>query len=145
MHNKKILSIKEKNIDYVIYCDTDSVAGESIVRSNLYGNISLENLFIKLTSEKGNECVTDIAGRNFIFPSKLKLPFYDDTTDQIKNGSVDYIEKHIVEKELFEIITEQGRSIIVTDDHSLIVDRNGNLTEIKANDLKENDVLICII
>ena len=143
--NKKIKRIKEKCHDFVIYCDTDSVAGNSIVMTDKFGKKSLNELFEILVNDNNNEYISDITGREFVFPYQLKLPFYSSEDKRIQYGEVDYIEKHRVKKELFEITTESGKKIVVTDDHSIMVDRDDKLVEIKANELKKDDTLICIL
>lgn len=143
--NKKIKRIREKCHDYVIYCDTDSVAGNSTVITDNFGKISLNELFETLINDNKNEYITDITGREFVFPNQLKLPFYNETDKNIQYGDVEYIEKHRVKKELFEITTESGKKIVVTDDHSIMVDRDDALIEIKASELKKDDTLICIV
>lgn len=143
--NKKIKRIKEKCHDFVIYCDTDSVAGNSIVMTDKFGKKSLNELFEILVNDNNNEYISDITGREFVFPYQLKLPFYSNEDKRIQYGEVDYIEKHRVKKELFEITTESGKKIVVTDDHSIMVDRDDKLVEIKANELKKDDTLICML
>lgn len=138
----KIKSIKEKHNDHVIYCDTDSVAGDSFVRTNLYGTIDITTLFNNLKDDTDIQYMSDSSGREFVFPSKLKLPFLCDESEQILEGNVEYVEKHLVKKELFEVETESGKKIRITDDHSLIVRRVGSLLEIKPRDLKSDDYLV---
>lgn len=132
-----------KSNDYITYTDTDSVAGTSIVNTNLYGKISLENLFSKL-EENNEEHVIDSSNREFIFPKKLKLPFYDEENKKIKTGNVDYIEKHKIFKKRFKIKTKLGKEIIVSEDHSIMVLENSRLIEKKPTELSKNDEIITI-
>jgi intein/homing endonuclease len=49
--------------------------------------------------------------------------------------------KHEVEKEMFKI-TVNGKSVIVTEDHSVMIFRDGKLRSCKAKDIKSEDKLI---
>jgi intein/homing endonuclease len=86
----------------------------------------------------------DILGKKFIFPSGLKMPYFDENENVIKYGEVEYIEKHKVKKMSFRIKTKAGKYIEVTEDHSIMVLENGALVEKKPKDLNKSDKIISI-
>lgn len=133
MKHKEISKIKEKSKDYVIYCDTDSVSGDSIVDTNLYGKVSLDKLFDELYIDNLPTYFDINEFRQFIFPSDLKLPYYDEENCAIETGLVQYIERHFAKKELFKISTSDTY-VVVTDDHSLMIFANDKLTKYTAKE-----------
>lgn len=51
--------------------------------------------------------------------------------------------KHTVTKDLYKFKVEGGREVTCTDDHSILtMDKEGNLVETKANQLKEGDYML---
>jgi DNA polymerase elongation subunit (family B) len=132
-----------KNADFVTYCDTDSVAGTSMVSSDLFGEISIENLFSKL-EDNDEEYVIDSDNREFIFPKELKLPYYNEIDKKICFGNVEYIEKHKVKKSLYKIKTKSGKEIIVSQDHSIMILDNDILIEKKPTEIKIGEKTIIL-
>jgi intein/homing endonuclease len=55
---------------------------------------------------------------------------------------INYIYRHKVNKEAWRIVDEDGNEIIVTGDHSIMVERNGEIIAIKPGELLENDLLV---
>lgn len=141
--NQYYRNVTKTNEDYVIYTDTDSVTGDSLVKTNI-GNYHIENLFSKLENE-GEEFMEDLVGRKFIFPKELKMPFFDENSSSIKTGNVKYIEKHNIKKTVFKIKTKSGKTINVTEDHSIMVLENGGLIGKKPKDLLRTDKVITIL
>lgn len=130
------------NIDHVIYIDTDSVDGNSMVRSKEYGNVSIQELFDKY--DFIHNIIHKIPdNRQFVFPNNLNLPYYDEINKLVKYGKVKFIEKHHVKKRMFKIKTLYTE-VIVTEDHSCMILENDKLVEKKAKDLKKNDKVIVI-
>lgn len=135
--------LKTNNIDYVKYCDTDSVDGTSVIRSNKFNPMSVELLFNKC-KELNNDYVIDISGREFIFPDNLKSPFFDEINNKIQYGNIQYIEKHKIKKLQYKIKTKLGKEIIVSEDHSIMVFDGKKLIEKKPKDLTPLDKIISI-
>ena len=53
-----------------------------------------------------------------------------------------YVYRHKTNKDKWEITSEEGQSIIVTDDHSCMVERDGKLLEVKPSEILEDDILL---
>jgi len=56
--------------------------------------------------------------------------------------SIDYVYRHKVEKEMFEIEDEYGNIVTVTEDHSVMIERDGKFLEIKPTEILDTDLLI---
>lgn len=145
-HFKQIYEKYNKQLgetnNIIQYIDTDSVSGDSIINTNLYGRKKIEDVFSKLKNNKIVLNMTDLSGRDFVFPTNLTLPFYDENTKTIKSGKVEYIEKHLVKKKMFKIKTKSGKEIIVTEDHSIMVLRDNVLIQIYPKNILKTDKII---
>lgn len=142
----KWFSKKLGEVDTVnpIYTDTDSVDGASVLRVNGKLNISIEKLWSMLEVTENVTITND--GRQFIFPETIKLPYYNEDTDVVQLGSVEYIEKHTVEKDLYEIELESGQTVIVTEDHTIMVHDiyTNKLVEKTPEQLNPDDIAVSI-
>lgn len=123
---------------YIIYGDTDSVVGSTLVRTDK-GNIKIEDLYNQLNG------YIEIRGNN---------NFIKHVTDKIKSGSIsknleyqekqiNYVMSHKVKKRMFKIKCN-GDEVTITEDHSMVVIRNDKLIEIKPKDIQKNDKLVKI-
>jgi DNA polymerase elongation subunit (family B) len=130
--------------DYIIYIDTDSVGPNSVVKIKGRGDFKIKDLFEELVND---ECdyIEDIMGKKFIFPKNLQMPYYDEKDGNIKYGNVKYIEKHKVKKLTYRIKTKNGKSVDVTEDHSIMVIENSKVIEKKPKELNKNDKIISIL
>jgi hypothetical protein len=68
---------------------------------------------------------------------------YNTKTNELESKEVNYVMSHEVEKEMFRIEYEDT-FIEVTADHSLLVNRNGKVIEVKPNELHDHDELIIL-
>lgn len=122
----------------IIYNDTDSEIGSTIHHTN-YGDLSVEELFLMGTTFWG-----DGKGKEYSHQPDLKVLSYDPETDSAYYGFTNYIYRHKVSKAQWEIEDEDGNTVRITGDHSIMVERNGVLTEIKPKDMLLTDVLITV-
>lgn len=131
--------MKTKSIDYVIYGDTDSVVGDSIIEVNG------EKITIKDYYEKNNNFILkDTFNRNFVKIVRNDLtPTVELKTRNFEYKKIKYVMKHTVKKEMFKI-SVNGSSVTVTEDHSIIVKRNGRLFSVKPINILKTDKIINI-
>jgi DNA polymerase elongation subunit (family B) len=115
----------------------DSVTGDTLIKTD-DGEFSIEELFKQCQShsivddkEYGTETYSKVIGFNA----------FEDTTVMSK---VSYVMRHKTKKKIYKITLENGKSVKVTEDHSVMVDRDGFLIEIKPNDIQDNDLIICL-
>lgn len=121
-----------------IYGDTDSVVGSSIIRTSL-GNMTVEELFEKHCGD----FVTD-GDKEYGHNDDIMVMSYDPEIQQPYMGHINFVYRHEVDKDLYEVEDELGNVVTVTEDHSIIVERNGILVEVKPFDLSSDDVIISI-
>jgi len=121
----------------IIYGDTDSVDAESIIRTNL-GDKTVEDLFLSgsLFWQEGNKEYS----RNDAVQVVSYLPEENKTTLSKYN----YVYRHKVRKKKYRITTSSGKSVIVTEDHSVMVLIDGQLVEKKPTQLTKNDKVITL-
>lgn len=122
----------------------DSVTGDSIIRTSA-GKISIEELFSRL-----HHTIKTDGGKEYAIPTeaeeedRIKVLGYNAFEDTANFNAISYVMRHKTTKQLYEIETEDGSTITVTEDHSVIVDRDGFTTEVKPADLRNDDVLITV-
>ena len=126
----------------VVYGDTDSVAGDSVIKTSI-GEDTIENIFNQLSIEKG----MIIENGKTTQQEVVKNPNFDILNyknDKIVYSPVKYIYRHKVNKPKWLLKCKSGKQIEVTGDHSLIVFRNGEKLAIKAKDIQKNDKILKI-
>ena len=134
----KLQSLIPSEKPYVLYCDTDSCVGSTIIETDC-GKIKIEDLYTSLSG------MLEVRGENnFIkhVKSPIKAASVNDNRE-LEYNHINYVMKHKVKKRMFKIKCD-GDEVIITEDHSLIVLRNETLTEIKPKDVQKNDKLLKI-
>lgn len=122
-----------------VISDTDSVTGDAILQTDLYGDISFEELEKKAAK-------VEFRGEKmyYFFDEPLKVNNY--INGKVELDDVEYLYSHKVEKDVYEIELEDGKTIRVTEDHSIMVlDEYGEPTiEKKPSELTEDDICMVI-
>lgn len=137
--NEFIAEKYDHNGDAVIYGDTDSVAFDSIISicNNTYKkDITIEDLFYK-----GDICWKE-GDKEYSRNDDIKVINYDN--GNLKYNNYNYVYRHKVSKRKFKITDINGKSVTVTEDHSIMVLEDDNLVEKKPVDLKNGDKIICL-
>lgn len=144
LHEK--LGISEYTINKIddqaaIYTDTDSVAGDTLIHSEKFGLITIEELY-ELSRENGDAGST-LAGHESVKSEDNYLNWTQSEGLHYSPGK--RIIRHNVSKERWKLSTVSGKEVIVTGDHSLIVFREGSQIEIKARDINiETDQVLIV-
>lgn len=116
--------------DRVIGVDTDSVVGDTIIKvnnksikiSDYYNSISDNNLLDSLKEIKRVDGDYSISFNG----------------NEIQNKPIKYVMRHKTKKMLYKI-TVGNNSVIVTEDHSImVIDTDDKLIEIKPSELNKN-------
>jgi hypothetical protein len=129
--------------DFFIYSDTDSCAGDSVL--NIFdenGNlekITIENLYLRL----GGELKTEI-DKIKLETNNIQTPSLNTKSSEIEMKNINYIWKHLVDKEMFKIKCGDNE-VVVTEDHSIIIERNNKYISVKPRDIIDGDKLIEIV
>lgn len=115
----------------------DSVTGDTIIRTE-EGNKTIEEMF--------NECLDHciVGEKEYGSLNYSKVIGFNSYYMQPNISNVSYIMRHKTKKKLYKITTANGKQVTVTEDHSIMVDRDGFLIECKPQDLKETDGIITI-
>lgn len=117
--------------------DTDSVTGDTIIEVNGQ-KLTIEEFY----NNCGDDFIKYDAFNNDYVKAVNGAVTSAVTTDFIKvTKPVTYVMKHKVKKRMFRI-TAGGKSVVVTEDHSVMVKRRNKLISIKAKNIKKTDVLI---
>jgi len=125
-------------MDRVIGSDTDSVASDSIIRSDV-GTMSIEQLFNEMKALSPN---LDIKDQEYVMPYNLRVMSHDSNTES-KLRKVKYIYRHKVSKKKYRI-RAGGKEVYVTEDHSCMVMRDDILMECKPKEILKTDKILVI-
>ncbi len=122
----------------IIYGDTDSVDSDTIIETSR-GKLSIGQLFEECLI-KGSSWSKD--DQQFS-SDDIKILSYDPIKQKQIYKDFDYIYRHKVSKPRYKITDVEGNEIIVTDDHSVMIERNDKLIELKASEINiETDILV---
>lgn len=132
---KYLQSLKKWNKPYYIYSDTDSCVGDTLISTSL-GKIKIEDLF-----ERPGEIVKNENGSFIKRLDEKILAKSMNSNFEIQNKKIIYVMKHKVNKRMFKI-SVNDKSVIITEDHSVMIKRNDNLMSVKSNEILETDDLI---
>jgi hypothetical protein len=142
LHNR--LSIKDitkitNDQKVSIYADTDSCQYDSIIRTE-NGEITIENWYNK-NFENGSGGETSLGHESVL--TKDRILNYSENRG-LYFAPVKRIIRHKVSKPKWRLKTKSGKEIVVTNDHSMIVFRNGEKIEIKPSEISKNDRILVI-
>jgi DNA polymerase elongation subunit (family B) len=120
--------------DAIIYGDTDSVEENSLITINGIKD-TCKNHWQNLNGTRiGHK------KKEFLLGNFKTLAFEN---NEIKEKNVKAFYRHKVTKDKWKITLENNQFVIVTEDHSIMVKRNGKLIEVKPQDINR-DTDICI-
>lgn len=122
-----------------IYSDTDSVVGDTIIETN-YGEMTIKDLFNSCSIRGSSWAIDD---QEFTSYDQIQILSYDPETEKETYKPFECVYRHKVSKPKYKITDEDGNEVIMTDDHSVMVERDGELLEIKPSEINvEIDFLI---
>lgn len=122
----------------ILIHNTDSVDKDTLVHTE-NGSKTIEQFFnennngINLLTHKGHELV---------HTSEKILNWTQ--KDGLHYDNVNYIMRHKVSKPKWKLKTKNGKEVICTNDHSLIVFRDGKQLEVKPYEIKSGDKVLII-
>lgn len=135
--NEMITGVYDHYGDAIVYGDTDSEISTTKHLTN-FGEKTIEELF------NGCEEFWKDGDKEYAYNPELMVLSYDDDIDEPYLGHTEYIYRHKVSKDLYEIEDELGNIITVTEDHSVMVERDGILISVKPMEILDSDTLISI-
>ena len=136
LHEKLgVTDVKKVHRPLTIYGDTDSVFSSSVIHGkDEFGNIfslKIEDLFSSFA--KKTDVSADYKGNEIIEKPNISVLNY--LNDDVKFSQVKKIIRHKVTKPKWKIVTQSGKEILVTNDHSITVFRNGKKIHIKPSEI----------
>ena len=132
---KHLQSLIKWNKPYYIYSDTDSCVGDTLISTSL-GKIKIEDLF-----ERSGEIVKNENGSFVKRLDEKILAKSMNSNFEIQDKKIIYVMKHKVNKRMFKI-SVNDKSVIITEDHSVMINRNNNLISVKPTEILKSDELI---
>lgn len=123
---------------YTVYGDTDSCVGSTIVKTSR-GEIKIADLYESLEGDveilKNNSYIKHVANDISVLSCSSKF--------ETEYKPIKYVMKHTVKKRMYKI-SVNGKSVIITEDHSVMVKRNNKLISVKPREILKSDELIKI-
>lgn len=135
-------SNKLKDLVLPVYGDTDSIL-DTYIRCNIENtqqNIKLSELF-EMNRVNGIQLTQN--NSEVIKINNIDILNYSDD-GKLVYSPIAYIMRHKVSKLKWRLKTKTGKEVIVTDDHSLIVFRDGKKLEVKAKDVLCTDKILIV-
>lgn len=121
----------------------DSIDGCSLVNVELdgvEGVMTIEDLYETCKKMYGIKAIDNQGSEHINCPYKI-LNYKD---EKIGYHPVKDIIAHKVTKAAWKIHTKTGKEIIVTNDHSMVVFRDGVQLVVKPQDIKSSDKILCV-
>lgn len=125
----------------VKYGDTDSVNFDTLI--NISNDIKLPVWFIWEEFSKLEGFIIDSFGHEIVQNTSFKVLNYTKSND-IKEVEVSKIIRHKVNKSKWKLKTKSGKEIIMTNDHSMIVFRDGEKLEVKPCEILKTDKILVL-
>ena len=125
--------------DATVSSDTDSMVFNTILKTSI-GDISIGDLYDQYTDETLELKTNKDSVRTLT--KLIKSASFDG--DKVVYNDIKYIMKHKVKKRMFRIKSKDNY-VDVTEDHSVIINRNGKVMSIKPIDIIKDDKIIEII
>lgn len=135
---KNVKPFKKATDPVSIYADTDSVSSDSIIHTDR-GKFTIEDLYIACLNYGS-------AGNTVKGHESMNCPF---GILNYKDGDLEYtnakrIIRHKVSKPKWKLKTKSGKEVIVTNDHSMIVFRDGIQLEVKPSEILKTDKILVV-
>jgi hypothetical protein len=121
-----------------IYNDTDSVASDTIIKTTS-GNKTIEDFY---EENKNNSGGYTLSGHESVLTSEKILNW--SRNKNLYYARVKRIIRHKVSKPKWKLKTKSGKEILITNDHSMIIFRDGKQITIKPSGIKKTDKILCI-
>jgi hypothetical protein len=121
--------------------NTDSCTADTIIKSN-FGELPIVNLFNAGSRFWSEE--TEYGIKEYSSSDLLKVATFDQEAVVAYYAATNYVYRHKVSKEKWQITDEHDNAIVVTGDHSVMIDRDDMLLEIRACEMTLDDVLLTL-
>lgn len=125
-------------LPYTSQADTDSVEGNTIISVN-NEDMSIAEFFNSVSSP-------EIVSENGTIVKNVTDKITPSVNAELQLGynKITQVIKHKVKKKMFKV-TVGDESVVITEDHSIMIVRNGLLISAKAQDIRDGDKIVKII
>jgi DNA polymerase elongation subunit (family B) len=124
-----------------IYIDTDSVIGDTVIHTD-GGSMTIAELYQRsLDYQLGNAGGT-LNGHESVNTDLKTLNWSE--SKELYYAPIRRIIRHKVSKKKWKLKLKSGKEVIVTNDHSLIVFRNGKKLEVKPSEILKTDKVLSV-
>lgn len=115
----------------------DSVTGDTMIRTDS-GQISIAELY--------NQCQVHErhSSKEYGVQSFAKVVGFNAFEDAPVMANISYVMRHKTKKKLYKITLQNDKTVTVTEDHSVMVDRDGFLIEVRPTEILDTDLIICL-
>lgn len=120
----------------ILIHNTDSITGDSIIHTSK-GDKTIEQMF---NENYNNNLFHTHKGHELVSTSDKVLNW----DNNLYYGDVKYIMRHKVSKPKWKLRTKDGHEIVVTNDHSMIVFRDGEKLEVKPHEILLTDKILIV-
>ena len=120
----------------ILIHNTDSVSGDTIIHTD-HGDKTIQQMF----DENDDAIFHTHKGHELTHTNDKVLNW----NDKLYYGRINYIMRHKVSKPKWRLKTKSSKEIIVTNDHSMIVFRNGQKLEVKPYEILKTDKILVVL
>jgi len=136
---KNVTQISKKEEQVSIYADTDSVDNQSVIKTEMC-EMTIEEWYNKnINNGSGG---TTLKGHESVLTNDKILNYHPGKG--LYYASVKRIIRHKVTKDKWKLRTKSGKEVTVTNDHSMIVFRNGLQIEVKPSEILKTDKILTL-
>ena len=131
------------HLDRVAQIQTDSVRGDSLIYIN-GEQMTIEEFFEHSMKNIKGEFISN-GKDNYVksIDEDIYTLSFNKDNEIVESKKINYVVAHKVKKKLFKI-KFKGKEVVVTQDHSIIIYRNGLYLDIKPIDIIKGDKLISL-
>lgn len=130
--------VEKVNNPVIKYGDTDSCHKDTVIRTDK-GNFTIEELYNSGNGDMGNT----LKGHESVSVDKKVLNWSDELCS-FYFAVPKRIIRHKVSKKKFKVTTESGKTVYVTEDHSLVFYRNAKQIKGTVHDAKPDDKILSV-
>ena len=132
-------TLKTSGVDYTTYIDTDSCKSDTIITTSV-GSHTICKLYDMLHGRVETRGIDNYVKH---ISDDINIASVDCDSKYVVYNKANYIMKHKVKKRMYKI-TVASKSIEVTEDHSAMVLRNGNIIPVKPADIEGTDEMLLL-
>lgn len=136
-NNEIITGIYDYKGDALIYSDTDSNPHDTTIYTSS-GRMTIEALF-ELCAEKWKR-----GDKEYSCDPSISVLSYDPKSDKGLLKKFNYVYRHKVKKPRWRVTDSFGNQVEMTGDHSMMIERDGQLLAMKPRELLEGDIIISL-